>query len=54
MSEQDKYINRLNELTKNVDTILENLEIVLENQTEILEKLDNLSRPGSDFSIEGD
>jgi predicted nucleic-acid-binding protein len=35
-----------------VDTILENQQLIVENQNEILEKLDNLSRPGSDYSVD--
>lgn len=36
------------------ETVTENQQIILDNQAEILEKLDNLSRPGGDYSIDSD
>lgn len=34
------------------ETVIENQNIILENQAEIIEKLNNLSRDGGDYSIE--
>lgn len=40
------------EYTLDIKEVLQNQELIIENQAEILEKLDNLSRPGSDYSVD--
>ena len=53
MSETENTIDDVLFYLQELETkLLENQNDILDNQAQILEKLDNLSRPGSDYSVD--